>query len=467
MKRFIFSALALAAVAVGCTKSEMIVKPNSVGSPISISPYLGRTVETKAESVDLAYLQGTGYGFHVNAFLHVAGAEPVDAAFAAPYMNKDVYWVSNGTVAYFPNESATTKVIFSNAAEKPAVPANVESETFNCPGGWIDDLPENTTEYRWYTMYTKGNNVWTAGEVLEIKRHNDGSWEYDGVTYWPDANSSNKLAFSAYGVKTYTATAEDQKTWSNTSSCSISTDNKKLTFTVNDVVAYQHDLIVAPYQSGKSIDANASNTNVFLNFQHMLSRVGFQLLANQTNDNVEIKITRLELKGKFPKQGEVNLIETSPKITATTATEFASSYKLLESSSSTWFSATSQTFENVQDALQIYANNATSVKDITGKITVTAADNTNSKNCYMMIIPCASATDKFSIEVDYTLTDADPQTAIVSLPESWAFEAGKAYNFVLKVSTSAIGFFVETSDWLTGQVNDSYTLTPEVTTNNN
>ena len=50
------------------------------------------------------------------------------------------------------------------------------------------------------------------------------------------------------------------------------------------------------------------------------------------------------------------------------------------------------------------------------------------------------------IEVHYQLTEADPQKARVSL-DGWNFAAGKSYNFIFKVSTSAIEFEVEVQDW--------------------
>lgn len=460
--------MALSAVAVGCTKSEMIVAPDSLGAPIVISPYLGRTAETKATSVDLEYLQTEGYGFHVNAFLHEEGKAL--ASTDSPYMNKDVYWVSEGSTTYFPSETATTKVVFSDAEEKPAAAAVTASTyaEFKCPTGWIDELPEASDAYKWYVVYTftKDENAetgsWAAGAVSEIKRHTDGRWEYDGVTYWPDANSRNKLAFTAYGVKTYEK-ENDTFTWSEMQNTSLGTDNVTLSFTVADVVSQQNDLIVAPYQSGKSIDANASNTNVYLNFQHMLSCVGFKLQANQDNNSVEIKISRLELKGKFAKTGTVTLNAETPAIVATENTEYATSYFLLNTADSNnigYFSALSS-----DDAQVIYVNNATLSQD-NGVNVLTPATQTNEKNRYMMIMPsAASATDKFSIEVDYTLTDAETQTAVVELPETWRFAANTKYEFVLKVSTSAIGFYVEATDWITGEVQDSYTLTPEVSNN--
>ena len=96
----------------------------------------------------------------------------------------------------------------------------------------------------------------------------------------------------------------------------------------------------------------------------------------------------------------------------------------------------------------------------------------------MMVIPNETAaeatsptTRNYTITVEYQLQDSEPQTAVVEL-NSWAFMPGYSYEFVLKVSTSAVGFYVEISDWNdyyptggTGTGSDVtgiYPLTPKV-----
>ena len=72
MKKALFFIVALASVAIGCTKSEVIKAPGR-GREIKFDTYTGKTPVTKAESVDLDYLkralENQG-GVQVYAFLH-------------------------------------------------------------------------------------------------------------------------------------------------------------------------------------------------------------------------------------------------------------------------------------------------------------------------------------------------------------------------------------------------------------
>ena len=72
MKKALFFIVALAAVAIGCTKSEVVKAPGR-GREIKFDTYVGKAPVTKAESADLAYLQRaleSEGGFQVYAFLH-------------------------------------------------------------------------------------------------------------------------------------------------------------------------------------------------------------------------------------------------------------------------------------------------------------------------------------------------------------------------------------------------------------
>lgn len=83
MKRFLFSVCALAAVVVGCSKSEVLNRPNAE-VPIEFNPYAGRVPVTRATADNIQTL-GTE-GFQVYAFFHGTGG--VD--YSSPYMNKVV-----------------------------------------------------------------------------------------------------------------------------------------------------------------------------------------------------------------------------------------------------------------------------------------------------------------------------------------------------------------------------------------
>lgn len=84
MKRFLFSVCALAAVVVGCSKSEVLNRPNAE-VPIEFNPYAGRVPVTRSTSANIETLGESG--FQVYAFLYNAdGPDWV----SSPYMDKVV-----------------------------------------------------------------------------------------------------------------------------------------------------------------------------------------------------------------------------------------------------------------------------------------------------------------------------------------------------------------------------------------
>lgn len=466
MKRVLFSIFALVAVVASCSKSE-IVKTPDLGHEIVFDTYVGRSPITKAQSVDLAYLQqGEDYGFHVYAFLH-EGDTPTttELGVAKPYMDKDVWWEADQTVTGIPTENATTKVIF--ATDPSDVPATISSKDFVCPDGWAD---VRTDAHTHFVVMTLANDSWTAGPV--ILANAGGQWEYAGVTYWPDATSNKKLAFAAYGLNKY------NDSW--TAQQGITSQTKTgFTFNVASNVADQQDLVVAPFQSGKSIDATATNTTVALNFKHVLSRIGFKLVANQES-NVEVIVKNVTLEGMFAKSGSVSLTEATPAISVAEAPTAEVTYSLLPGQNG--FVHKSSKTEAPIHINATYANSTdtgkpTNYVDAT-ELTEDEVIAANLANRYMMVIPNEKAsssteptTRNYTITVEYQLQDSEPQTAVVEL-NSWAFMPGYSYEFVLKVSTSAVGFYVEISDWNnyyptggTGTGSDVtgiYPLTPKV-----
>lgn len=139
MKRFIFSVCALAAVVVGCTKSEVINRPHAE-EPIQFNPYLGRIPVTKGSIADETVL-GTS-GFQVYAYMHAPVTTNTDGSFdygegasinhatATPYMNKvvkkvDGAWTYTGH-AYWP---ATNQLDFIAYGLNSGVKVTEESET--------------------------------------------------------------------------------------------------------------------------------------------------------------------------------------------------------------------------------------------------------------------------------------------------------------------------------------------------
>lgn len=118
MKRIIYTALALAAVAVGCTKSNLVDVPEAQKTPITFDTYNGRVPVTKASELTSANIDG----IHVTGFLAGEGALPTE--YTKEYMDVDVtkadskwtysplaYWPASGTikfVAYGSNTKGTS-----------------------------------------------------------------------------------------------------------------------------------------------------------------------------------------------------------------------------------------------------------------------------------------------------------------------------------------------------------------------
>ena len=409
MKKALFFIVALASVAIGCTKSEVIKAPGR-GREIKFDNYVGKTPVTKAESVDLDYLKRTleeQGGVQVYAFLHNYVEPTTDVpAGEEVYKGNDEYVDVSG------------------------IPTN---------SAYLDKV------LTWDTVNSK--------------------WDYPGVVYWPDYSKSRKLAFAAYALN-----VKDNIVWDEDPNVPYNEKSRhpekqsytKFTYTVPDAVKDQKDLLVTPFLPNQGLDENANAQAVQLNFKHLLSRVGFQVVANQDGD-VDIDIKEVTLHGNFPTQGKVNLKGSGVIDPITTEdAKYVTKYDFFPTDN--YF--TTQSSEN---PVNIFENRIVSNKtEITdgegGETQTTVKESTDDSNRFMMIMPSTQATTGTTdaegnvtfadgvlpgayIEVVYQLTDADVQTARVSL-DGFKFEAGKSYTFRFKVSTLSIEFDVTVDSWL-------------------
>lgn len=397
MKRFYFIAVALTALAVGCTKSNLVDLPEALETPIAFEPYAGKTPTTKASVMTGAILESYNDeetpAFHVTAF--------IPGEYGKPYMDKDVWCLTSSS--------------------------------------------------------TEGDETTPA------------TWKYSGMAYWPESN----LEFVAYGLNA------DKELPAGSQTSTIEFTNGSLTeftYAVSDLVSDQEDLIVADYQQRASQEGAAVN----LQFQHLLSKVGFSLQTNKEND-VVVTIKKVELKGNFFKTGTVDMLKKGDDLkVATTGTATSTSYSLFgelgtdnsiksynpDATESAEYLCFQGTSVGPDTSTPIFASHRLTTTVVEGVKTENITDfaGADANNRYMMLIPCTPGTtgSKATIDVIYQLTDAEEQKAKVELPESFVFEKGKGYEFVLKVSTMAVSFQVEVIDWATGTVDASYTLTPVV-----
>lgn len=215
--------------------------------------------------------------------------------------------------------------------------------------------------------------------------------------YWPEGYD---LAFAAYSL--------------NAGNIEVS-DEFDFDFTVADVVSEQVDLLAIPLLEMAA--ATNGDTQVTLDFKHLLSRVGYSVYA--TNGGIEIEIQNIVLKGNFPKNGNVDLKSNPAKITPYTTgdkAQYVQQYAYFEEGQS----------------FSIDADDCLLSGDGPQPIFVDDEDER-----FMMIMPYQ--VNDASIEVTYELTGSSPHTATVELGD-WEFKAGYAYEFVFKISSAAIEF---------------------------
>lgn len=135
MKRFLFSVCALAAVVVGCSKSEVLNRPNAE-VPIEFNPYAGRVPVTRSTSANIDTLGH--YGFQVYAFLYNNDGPDWTSS---PYMNKVVTcenpsaevpeWTYSGH-AYWPASRKLAFIAYGlNTGDLISRPANGEEYEFD------------------------------------------------------------------------------------------------------------------------------------------------------------------------------------------------------------------------------------------------------------------------------------------------------------------------------------------------
>lgn len=377
MKRFLFSVCALAAVVVGCSKSEVLNRPNAE-VPIEFNPYAGRVPVTKAAVADVNTLAADG--FQVYAFAYPQGGQVNYQG--DPYMNKLV--------------------------TKP-----------------------------------------------------DDTWVYEGRAYWP---ASFLLDFLAYG-------SNDNVSHPKKTTKPEEDDLQTINFNVPEVVADQTDLLVATSVLGESYQEGEGKNNgvVNLTFSHLLSRIGFSLKTKDGN-TIPVRIESIELSGKFSSAGTVDLADGAtngrPVIVGNTPTE--QTYNLLGEGGTytgTGHPNSGLNLEDLDDA-RIYNNTGlyqvkneenvnlrdyemTVTKEAPIQETLKTTLKTNQDNRYIMLIPATAEKHEAKITVTYSLPCAAtfPPITIDLKKNGINFEAGKAYEFKLKVSTNSIEFSVDVEDW--------------------
>ncbi len=302
--------------------------------------------------------------------------------------------------------------------------------------------------------------------------YNDNKWSYKngGISYWPAEGTMDFVAYGSNANKKATV-----NNISNTDLISFTAGSfTEFTYSVPDKVAEQEDLVVAP-----AILNQAKAAKVTFDFKHVLSKVGFSVVANTNNDDdndasndVNITIKNITLKGTFTNKGIINLKATTPVISTDNINDAVTSYSLFDSDYTKGATGTSYNgfvCESKTTSQPIYINTTFAAGDLatdpalpdldTNGVPTDETIKSNYDSRYLMIMPgtvgdlTSNATPY--IEVIYELTEGKEEKAKVWLTldgtetgTNWTFDGGKAYEFVLKISTAAIGFTVDVNPWV-------------------
>lgn len=256
----------------------------------------------------------------------------------------------------------------------------------------------------------------------------DAAWKYSPLKYWPN-NPGDKVSFFAYAPH-------------NVNGAAPIADKAQVTFTVQDAVAAQKDLVVADAQTNLTKQAITGNVN--FTFKHVLARVGFNVEAmfdlvngdatgtpdNGTTGNGDkaaettINVTKVELIGKFDKDGVIDLTDSSWDGVAAAGGDVIY----------TW---------GTDNFVSLVANNVTTVRQ-----------QLNDAAHYAMIIP--QTVNGMTVRVTYTVTTNDDNLSddksaitnvITSKPFNFTFDKGNAYMFNLHLGMTSVKFTASVYDW--------------------
>lgn len=281
-----------------------------------------------------------------------------------------------------------------------------------------------------YTTTWMDEDVWCESATYDDEQNptavTEATWAYDGTTYWP---ASGKLKFVAYGNVTAGHIEE--------------TDKVTFTYKVDDKASLQEDLIVALPVETETMPAEGK---VNLTFNHLLSKVGFTLKTTQQG-GVTVTIKSIKLKGTFYPQGTVKLTDAAPAISIDGETPSVTSYSLFDTEYPMTGATGKYDYFQISSPGEagtgIYANR-TYTKTSAEMVTDTEKEGASASNRYMMLIPKGTVT---GAEVVYQLPGAKERTVPADLVTDIILEAGRGYEFIIKLSTDAIEFEGKVVDW--------------------
>lgn len=166
MKRFIYTTIALAAVAVGCTKSNIVDVPEVQKTPITFETYNGKTPVTKATDVTQATFEASTQvapAFNVKAFkLNGEGYMDENVWYEAATESTNATWKYDG-LTYWPGDgsSLTFAAYGLNAASNVSLSSDGKTLTYT--------VPANASSHADLVVATPVTQAATAGGTVSLE----------------------------------------------------------------------------------------------------------------------------------------------------------------------------------------------------------------------------------------------------------------------------------------------------------
>ena len=223
-------------------------------------------------------------------------------------------------------------------------------------------------------------------------------WTYDHPKYWPKSGYVNFWAWSP--------ATSDYIEWGGTGV-------PNFTYTVQDAVASQEDLVVAlATDKQKGLDGKVS-----LNFSHLLSKIGFSAKLAEDYSPATVKVTEMKVtyKESAVKNAGVYTYEAGWADTDPVSYHGAITNSLLDGSGS-------------------------------GNLNNSTPTPLNTDSKYLMLLPQSAGAEALSAKITYTVTypsDGVVTTNVetIELPAQ-AWESGKQYTYNLTISLTGVKFDV-------------------------
>ena len=396
MKRFFFTTIALAAVAIGCTKSGLIESPQTYEDPITFETYTGKAPVTKATEAKNETLQGSG--FQVVGYLEQPNGTTIDVS-KKPYLYRTVNYSSGkwgyDNAAYWPQGEELTFVAYGlNGAAA---------------------FDENTTDYS-KLPYTVPAAIGDQKDLVigKVIQDHDKSKGIVAVDF--------HHVLSRVGFKVITS-----------GSSAVNATIKNITISGNFVTGGTFDLTNAVYDDSNNATAYTapSDKTYGANNSTTATATTYSLFDSDYNATTD-----------YTKINEVNDYDCFVATGNSTQDIYANNSFNPKSNPRTYFTDPTNSSQTNKDNRFLM---------IMPQYTVTPAAAEGGK-------PTISGID-VDIRVIYQLTDAEEEVADFKLTD-FTFMPGKAYEIVFTISTVSVGFNVDVQGWDTTHDKANTTITP-------